>query len=72
MPMSTRKPLPLSPQPVRKRCSICGSESYSQSGVHPQCAAKQAGDEQRAKDKAQEVATPKPARPMWSQRNWHK
>ncbi len=47
MVISTRKPPPLTIGPVRRRCAICGNPSYSQTGVHPQCSAKQAGDELR-------------------------
>ena len=36
--MSRSKPPPLSPQPNRKTCPICGHSSYSRDGIHPQCA----------------------------------
>ena len=43
MALNNRKPQPLNVSPVRRRCSICGDPSYSLSGVHPQCAARKAG-----------------------------
>jgi len=67
MAMSTRKPLPLFSAPERKRCAICGSPSYSASGIHPQCAAKRAGDLIRAADKAcADEPVPKPPRQQWA------
>jgi hypothetical protein len=70
MPASNRKPEPLTAAPVRRRCIICGDPSYSQSGVHPQCAAKKAGAIALAAQKALEVEKPKPVRPQWAQRKW--
>jgi hypothetical protein len=40
--MSNNKPNPLFYAPVRKLCPVCGTTSYSSTGVHPQCAMEQA------------------------------
>lgn len=37
-----KKPEPLCPPSSRQRCPVCGEASYSASGIHPQCAVKQA------------------------------
>jgi hypothetical protein len=39
--MSDTKPDPLIYRNARKLCPVCGSASYSPSGVHPQCAMQQ-------------------------------
>ena len=36
--MSDKKPMPVAPEVVRKRCPVCDKSVYSSSGVHPQCA----------------------------------
>ena len=41
-----RKPQPLQAGPDRKHCPVCGEVTYSSSGIHPQCAMRQA-DEKR-------------------------
>ncbi|MCA9088219.1 MAG: hypothetical protein KDA90_06225 [Planctomycetaceae bacterium] len=40
--MSSRKPQPLIPRQRHTRCPVCGENSYSRSGVHPQCSVRQA------------------------------
>ncbi|MGE0609425.1 MAG: hypothetical protein AB7O62_20200, partial [Pirellulales bacterium] len=35
--MNNTKPVPLSTEPQRKKCPVCGKPSYSASGIHPQC-----------------------------------
>jgi len=40
--MSDTKPDPLFLRPHRKICPVCGTTSYSASGMHPQCAMQQA------------------------------
>ena len=41
--MDTRKPEPLIVEPRRGRaCPVCGKQSYSLEGIHPQCAMQQA------------------------------
>jgi len=70
MAFSNRKPQPLMATPARRLCAICGTPSYSQSGVHPQCAAKQASAVIRAAEKKTEDEAPlKPSRPQWL-RKW--
>lgn len=39
--MSSSKPQPLCRRPNPRRCPVCGASSYSASGVHPQCSARQ-------------------------------
>ena len=41
--MNNRKPEPLIAEQRRGRvCPICGKQSYSREGIHPQCAVQQA------------------------------
>lgn len=40
--MSEKKPTPIVNEPSGKICPVCGKRSYSQGGVHPQCAMVQA------------------------------
>ncbi len=40
--MSEKKPTPRSSQPSGKVCPVCGQQTYSQGGIHPQCAVYQA------------------------------
>ncbi|MEX0718832.1 MAG: hypothetical protein WD066_19725 [Planctomycetaceae bacterium] len=74
--MHHQKPVPLgmfSSKP-RRVCAICGTPSYSASGVHPQCAQEKADREQTARLKAQQkAAPPKPAVENHEVlRPWHK
>ena len=46
--MNYNKPAPLDPQPNPKTCPVCGHSSYSQHGIHPQCAVEQADAPRRA------------------------
>jgi hypothetical protein len=45
--MSILKPVPLIPKIAKNLCPICGKDSYSRDGIHPQCAVQQA-DEPRS------------------------
>lgn len=40
--MSEKKPTPLVSRPSGKVCPVCGDRAYSQGGIHPQCAVRQA------------------------------
>jgi ribosomal protein S27AE len=40
--MNHKKPTPVLGQLNRKICPVCGQRSYSASGIHPQCAVRQA------------------------------
>ena len=40
--MSEKKPIPPSSEPSGKVCPVCGQQTYSQGGIHPQCAVHQA------------------------------
>jgi hypothetical protein len=42
--MSILKPVPLIPKLAKNICPICGMDSYSRDGVHPQCAVLQADE----------------------------
>jgi hypothetical protein len=43
MNMNTRKPEPLVTEQRRGRvCPVCGKQTYSLGGIHPQCAVQQA------------------------------
>ena len=65
--MSEKKPNPLVSQPGGVVCPVCGTRTYSQGGIHPQCAVEQAdaprADQLRAERK-QEAAKPKPSSPL--------
>jgi hypothetical protein len=55
--MNTSKPEPLFAEPIRKMCPICGKRAYSSTGIHPQCAVRQADaprQAQLAEDKKRE------------------
>lgn len=57
-------PMPRKPQPTllhstRPNCPVCGSVSYSSSGVHPQCAMQQADAERMKRLKARPKAATK-------------
>lgn len=72
--MSCKKPRPIDEAPDRVRCPVCGEVSYSRSGIHPQCALKQA-DLKRLKRPAKAAKT-KASGNAWSQSSgqkaWHK
>jgi len=62
--MSEKKPTPLIAQPGGKVCPVCGSRTYSQGGIHPQCAVRQADaadTERRKAVEKLEVAKAKPS-----------
>jgi hypothetical protein len=40
--MSEKKPVPIFAGPKTATCPVCRKPSYSQKGIHPQCAMKQA------------------------------
>jgi hypothetical protein len=47
-----KKPDPISADPKRKKCPVCGKPSYSASGVHPQCCSTRSDAVLRAARKA--------------------
>ncbi len=47
--MSEKKPVPTQNSGKGKTCPVCGKQSYSREGIHPQCAAVQA-DATRAEE----------------------
>lgn len=62
--MSEKKPTPLVSQPRGKVCPVCGNRTYSQGGIHPQCAVDQADAARAEKLKAErkrEAAEAKPS-----------
>ena len=61
--VSIVKPEPISPQPVREACPICGKPSYSRDGIHPQCALSRSDAARTAQLKAKRKAAPKPVKP---------
>lgn len=50
--MSQKKPRPLYRSPRRKHCPVCGEVTFSRSGIHPQCAVKQADNKRLARLKS--------------------
>jgi hypothetical protein len=64
--MNCKKPMPLTPLPMPKRCPVCGKSSYSLAGIHPQCAASRADAPRRLQLAAEKKArTKKPAERTW-------
>ncbi len=63
------KPQPLYVPPVRNVCPVCGSVSYSASGVHPQCAMEQ-WDAERMKRIKLRCKSPKKAKASTSTSPW--
>lgn len=45
--MSEKKPYPIYTQKKRENCPVCGQVSYSQTGIHPQCAVKLVDNERK-------------------------
>lgn len=66
--MSEKKPTPRIGQPSGKSCPVCGQQTYSRDGIHPQCAVLQADSARTEKlktERKQEAASAKPS-------NWSK
>lgn len=57
--MSEKKPTPIITEPQSKMCPVCGKRSYSQEGVHPQCAVSQADEPRRIRIVAEKKAIEK-------------
>ena len=51
--MSEKKPTPWIAQSGGKVCPVCGHQTYSQGGIHPQCAVHQADSARTEKLKAE-------------------
>jgi predicted RNA-binding Zn-ribbon protein involved in translation (DUF1610 family) len=51
--MSEKKPTPWIAQSSGKVCPVCGHQTYSQGGIHPQCAVHQADSARTEKLKAE-------------------
>jgi ribosomal protein L37E len=69
--MDSKRPQPLyGPPKPRRHCPVCGAVSYSEAGIHPQCAQKQA-DLQLARLSKRATGSARPAygRPL---KAWHK
>jgi hypothetical protein len=72
--MSVKKPIPILSEPHRKICPVCGKQSYSAGGIHPQCAVQQADAPRQLQLKAKKIAEgkKKPAAKklpqVWSQK----
>ena len=69
--MKTTKPQPLMVASERKNCPVCGTVSYSSSGVHPQCAMQQA-DAERMKRLNRRPKSTKTASPSEGLSPWQK
>ncbi len=62
--MSEKKSVPLVSQPSGKVCPVCGKRTYSQGGIHPQCAVLQsdaARSEKLKADRKLEATEAKPS-----------
>ncbi len=62
--MSEKKPTPWISQPSGKVCPVCGTRTYSQGGIHPQCAVYQADaarDEKLRAEREREANAAKPS-----------
>lgn len=69
--MDAKRPQPLYGPPTQRRhCPVCGAVSYSEAGIHPQCAQQQA-DLQRARQQSGLTESARLAndRPL---KAWHK
>ena len=53
--MSEKKPNPIYTQKKRENCPVCGQVSYSQNGIHPQCAVKLVDDERKVEIKRRKL-----------------
>jgi hypothetical protein len=51
--MNEKKPTPWIPQSKGKVCPVCGKQTYSHGGIHPQCATYQADAARTEKLKAE-------------------
>ena len=69
--MSILKPVPLIPKRAKNLCPICGRDSYSRDGIHPQCAVQQA-DEPRNQRLKRERETKKVQSEKSKQRSWNR
>jgi len=63
MSMSEKKPRPPSSAKSPNRCPVCGEDSYSRSGVHPQCSERQADAKRTDRLKREKLAKEKNAAP---------
>ena len=64
--MSTKKPIPLVTVTASRKCPVCGKSSYSQGGIHPQCAVTRADAPRRLRLAAEKRAkAKKPALRAW-------
>lgn len=69
--MSILKPVPLIPKIARNVCPICGKDSYSRGGIHPQCAVQQADEprNQRLKlERKKKAQLERPRKRRWNTR----
>ena len=66
-----QKPLPLQNGPDRKHCPVCGEVTYSSSGIHPQCAQRQA-DEKRMREVNRAAKSRKPTVSASDIKPWQK
>ncbi len=67
--MSEKKPTPWISQPSGKLCPVCGTRTYSQGGIHPQCAVYQADTPRVEKLKAERKREANAAtRPTWTKK----
>jgi hypothetical protein len=67
--MSIIKPVPFIPKIAKNLCPICGKDSYSREGIHPQCAAQHADEprNQRLKlDRKKKAQSEKPKQRAWN------
>lgn len=64
--MSNKRPTPIIAERGKKICPVCGTPSYSASGVHPQCAVRQADETRQKQRKAKKKpTTKKPKQSLW-------
>ena len=67
--MSEKKPSPIFTRPTGKACPVCGKRTYSQAGIHPQCAVDQADATRVQALKAERKRTADPAvRSDWTKK----
>jgi hypothetical protein len=68
--MSILKPVPNIPKLAKHLCPICGKDSYSRDGIHPQCAVEQADEPRNQQLKLEKKKKAQSHVPR--QRSWNK
>lgn len=64
--MRHKKATPVVFEASNENCPVCGKRTYSRSGIHPQCAVRQADAlSDRRRKEMEKLQTPKPKKSPW-------